>query len=323
MRRRSIKKYINGFATHLEETGISPSTIKLNIRLVRTFYKHHDIQLPDLHLKKTHNDETFEDVPTKEDIIKVLDYANPKYQAIITLMASSGLGSGEVRSLTVKDFLEALKIPTKRLKNELPDIDEIYDLWDKNTIPVWRVKRIKTQMPYYTLSSLESVNLIFRYLEREPPKGIDEPLFRAAAFGDMGGGFISGAGFAKMFRKLNRAVGFPNKFFTSHKLRKFFITTLIGEDIQQIKVDWMLGHDIKNTTNAYFKSDPDKLLKSYLPVLPLLTFKEKVKVQMLTDKRLQELKAERKRDQKRIDELEEIINADYKWNKSHQQNNRI
>ena len=53
-------------------------------------------------------------------------------------------------------------------------------------------------------------------------------------------------------------------FLTNHMLLKLFATTLYEERMNQMKVDWMLGHKINQTTSAYFKANPMKIKQEYL-----------------------------------------------------------
>jgi integrase len=44
---------------------------------------------------------SFENLPDRDDIKRALNYATPKYRAIILLMLSSGMGRSEILSLTI------------------------------------------------------------------------------------------------------------------------------------------------------------------------------------------------------------------------------
>lgn len=90
------------------------------------------------------------------------------------------MGSSEIRYLTLKDYLNSLKIT----KYDLCDIDELTaKLKEKeNEISTWSIRRYKTDMPYVTFSSPESVKSINDYIDERYENGypftsIDDCLF--------------------------------------------------------------------------------------------------------------------------------------------------
>ena len=102
MRNKSVKKYLLDFKDYMETNNYSSHNITNTLTMVRTFYTEYDIMLPKMQLKRKHNVESVEDIPSKNDIKLALKNCNPKFQAIILLMSSSGMGSAEVRSLSYK-----------------------------------------------------------------------------------------------------------------------------------------------------------------------------------------------------------------------------
>ena len=293
MRQRRIKYHFKNFRNQLQNESKTSSTIKTALTIVGTFYKEFEIELPKQKIKSTSTQrETNENIPTKDDIRTAIEYANPKYQAIITLMASSGMGSAEIRNIKVKDLLKALNIPLKKIEKTPFDIEELINLVNENTIPTWQILRVKTGIPYFTFSTPESVKFILRFLELYPPDGLNDYLFPAAQYG----GQLGESGFAKYFKKINDKCGFPINghqiFFRSHSLRKFFGTILMKVNLSQLKIDWLLGNRIDDTTEAYFITNPDGLKRDYLKAMRLLAFMEEVKIREITDERLQELEKE-------------------------------
>ncbi len=101
-------------------------------------------------------------IPTKDHIRRALKHANVKYQAIILLMSSSGMGSSDIRHLTIKDYLDSLEIT----KYDLSDEGGLIQLLRENEsrIPTWTMRRLKTGMHYETFSSPESVQAINDYI---------------------------------------------------------------------------------------------------------------------------------------------------------------
>ena len=113
MRSRNIRKYLLNFKEHLTTKEYSDLHIQNVLSIVRIFYLEFEIELPRLKLttKISTKNENISDIPTKENIKTALEYCNHKYKAITLLMVSSGMGSSEIRSLTIKHLLKALNIP--------------------------------------------------------------------------------------------------------------------------------------------------------------------------------------------------------------------
>jgi integrase len=314
-RNRKIKQHIQQYKEYLNEKGYSPGHIKIALTVIRTFYRDMEIEIPYTRRQRTRQDDpgTKGDLPGKEDISNALEYATPKYRAIILLMASSGMGRGEVLSLTVQDFLDSIQ-KYNRNPVKLPlDIGEMIKkvIGRRGGVARWKVTRQKTGFKYFTFSSPESIVAILKYLERYPPQSLDEHIFRGHYNKPMNQDSLN-----VYFNHLNKKLGFGKSgrlaYFRSHNLRKYFTNMMFKAGLPQLSIDFMLGHRLNDkVTEAYFKPDPETLEQYYLKALPYLTIHEKVEVRVVTDERLQELEEGRKQDQKRIDELEKIIKRRY------------
>jgi len=66
----------------------------------------------------------------QKKIKTALEYCNPKYKAIILLMISNGMGSSEIRSLTIKDLIKGLNLPISTSFS----IDDIVNLDPENDL---------------------------------------------------------------------------------------------------------------------------------------------------------------------------------------------
>ena len=219
---------------------------------------------------------------------------------------SSGMGSSEVRYLTFKDLLDALKVDL----NETCSIEDLISEIDKqrNPIATWRIKRIKTGMFYFTYSSPESIYAILDYLlarERNSTSiELNSPLFAS------NNKLMSAKSFVNYFGDLNDTCGFGfvgrQHFFKAHNLRKFFASTLQEHMVPQIVTDWLLGHKIESTTNAYFKPDINSLKNEYLRILPYLSLEE-VETRTVESDEYKELKEHYAEDSKAKDvEIKEM-----------------
>ncbi len=300
MRKRKINKYLFEFNEHLKSLDyLCVSTINEYNTKIRSFYGYYDIELPKMRPRnKKQKIESISDIPKKEDITYTLQFTNPKYKAIILLMASSGMGRSEILSLKINDFLKSIAAGYKLINIKQFDIDELINLKEKITknneliIPTWNITRKKTNTPYTTFSSPESVAAIIEYLRLSPPKNIEDSLFRSTRNPDKP---ITENGFSTYFYRLNERAGFgkPNhqNFFRSHNLRKFFTTVLYHNDLNQLSIDWLLAHKINRTTEAYFKSDTNKLKEQYTTCIKDLSI-EDVEVHTLKSPEFKKLEDE-------------------------------
>lgn len=303
-RHRKINKYLKEHRKHLESNQYSPRSIRIALSVIRTFYREYEIELPtrrEPNTRKSKQILTSSDIPSREDILHALEFANVKYQAIILLMASSGMGRSEIISLTIEDFIKSLKEYYEPHEDKLIDMSLLRQMLDRVKTPVatWKVERIKTSMKYVTFSSPESIYRILDYLKRSTTHTgqLSEPLFQ----GSRGGALKKGT-FAKYFQKINEKAGFTKNgslnFFRSHNLRKYFATNLRLSGMNQISCDWLLGHDIKDSVrSAYFLEDPTALKLEYLQHLDRLSITEKIEVRVVTDE-------DHEKALKRIEELE-------------------
>lgn len=311
MRNRSIKKYLLNFKSYLETKNYSKINISTIITTIRTFYKEYDIILPDMHLKHGIKNESIEDIPSKEDISKALNFANIKYQALILLISSSGMGSAEVRSLTYHDFLKSISEYVERPVNSIVSIGDIIQELEYNNdqsiilVPCFKIIRVKTGTPIITFCTPECLTRLLEYLKQDPPTKLTDPLFRTLEGKPLRDNVI-----ARYFQTLNKKCGFGKTNrqvkFRSHAVgRKYFATTLINKvGLQQITIDFFLGHSLGKTSTAYFKADPESLKEQYLTCIEDLSI-EKIKVQVhdIDSEDKKELKDLRKT----VDRLQQIV----------------
>lgn len=307
MKKRRIRKYFIEYSKYLRDKGRSQYTISNHFSSIKSFYRNSEIELPQIsinsrsELKRARN----ESIPSKKDIRKALKHCKFKYQAIILLMSSSGMGSGEIRNLTYGNFLDAID---EHLEYENFDVEKIDKMLDKkeNIIGTWNVYRQKQGNSYYTFSSPESIKAIIDYLiERQKKNGIirdkDTPLFEN--FGKK----IPEYSFSKNFQRINDEAGFGRsgrqRYFKSHNLRKYFASTLHKNGLSQINIDWLLGHEINGVNASYIKADPSKLKEEYLKVVTDLSI-EKVKVKTVTTEGYDQLIKDSMDKDKKIEAME-------------------
>jgi integrase len=264
LRRRQIVKHLNTFHLHLEEKCYTPDSVKKHLTFIRTFYRHFNIQLPNK--PKIRKDRTVKKLPELDDIKLAITRSNLCFQSIIVLMASSAMGRSEISNLTVNDFLDAISKYAKVPLNSLTSIGEVRSkLEEKQVGPlIWKIRRVKTDHPYVTFSTPESLEFILRYLESKPaPQSTDDKLFL-----NKWNKPFQGKVFNQYFRDLNRRCGWGMEgkqiFFRSHNLRKFFARQLENTSLGYLNTRRLMGHVVMDDTGRrYFKADEDYLYHEY------------------------------------------------------------
>ena len=173
---RNIKKRLLKYRTYLFNSNKSPNTIKTYFTRVKTFYAHFEIEIPKLPDAKYDKiyETNYMDLPTKEDIRKVLDLVTVDLRSIILFMSSSGTAKAETLSITVEQFITGCKD-----YHNGGTIEQILETLSKkdNIIPTFYLKRIKTDKYYYTFCSPEAASEIVKYLQVRSDLKLDDPLF--------------------------------------------------------------------------------------------------------------------------------------------------
>jgi integrase len=305
LRKRKIKKHLETHLQYLQDKDFSPKYIQISMTCIRTFYYFFDLQLP--RVKITTNKEpaiTTDDIPSREEIRRALTEANAKFEAIIVLQISSGMGLSEVLSLQIKDLLKGCKLTPN-------SIDQLAEIDRENTIIEWTVTRKKTGQTYWTFSTPEATGRIMDYLDKHPPDSLETHIFRGekGKYKDMK---LQDVSMLQYFIWLNDKCGFGKvgrqRKFRSHALRKYFANTLESHNCPHLAIRMMMGHKTGDkTTSAYFLPDQERLLKEYKKVMEHLTIYEKLKVYDNTEEIVKEQDEKIKLQDDRIAELERMM----------------
>lgn len=320
IKERRITEHLVSYKNYLQEKGSAFNTIKTDMATVKGFYHELDIETPRIRIKNREHKQriTTDDIVGKKHIKKALKHSNIKYRAIILLMSSSGMGSAEMRHLNWHHFLNAISDYIHLVGKEQFDIPYITEKLreSRNLILTWNIHRYKTGHPYTTFSTPEANLAILdyldhRYAENKPIKKIEDPLFLS------GNTRISRWSTQKYFVYLNDTCQFgrsgKNRFFTSHKLRKFFASTLNSNRVPEMFTKWLLGHNANQTVDRYVKPNIMALKEEYTRIIPHLSI-EMVEVKEVTtkeyDQLLKELRKrieEQERTDEKVDKLEEMV----------------
>ena len=231
------------------------------------------IEKPDLKNNEKQKPSELPIIPTKDHIRRAIKHSNVKYRAIILLISSSGMTSGQIRSLTIKDYLDSLEIT----KYDLSDVDGLIQMLREKEgiiIPTWNMRIFKTALDYFTFSSLQSSHFINDYIEDRIERkrnftNDNDYLFESK------GGIMDPEIFFPYFIQLNDTCGFGSSngqpILTPHTLRKFFIRTLQSTEFGYLESKFLRGHDVAKNTGKYFKPDMERLKEKYSKVVLYLS----------------------------------------------------
>ena len=152
-------------------------------------------------------------------------------------------------------------------------------------VPIWHIKRIKTDHKYFTFSSPEATDAIINYLKdlNRKCKGYEERnrkpqlsiTSETSLFLNRHLKGVSPTLMSITIKRLNNKAGYSNtndsRYIRPHILRKIFASTLEKNKMPHLMTRWIMGHNLDNTTSAYFKADPEVIKEEYIEVLKYLT----------------------------------------------------
>lgn len=267
---RTLRKRLLNYRTFLYE-NYAASTAKSRLGKIQSFYRHFEIEIHPLppisnvNIKKSHMG--FQDLPDTMIIKKAMKIASPLMRAIISFMSSSGSAAAETKNLTVQSLINA----TNNEYVSYHDSTDIYEIINQlknrdDIVPVFEMKRQKTNKFYYAFCSPEAVTETINYLASTTKKLTPEsPLFE-----------ISDKQFTVQFQKINDSLGLGKlengrRRFASHMLRKFHATSLYNDKVPLEIIDTLQGRGKDQVHSAYFMEDPMKLREIYIEHLNCLT----------------------------------------------------
>lgn len=290
-KKRKLRERLIAFRTFLFENK-SEGTAKLYFNDVKTIYRHFEIEVQSFprfnshQIQKTY-EMSYEDIPTKAELIDAYHEASNTCKCIILFAISSGFSRVDMLNLSVFDFMTACKdsYRSDALLEQLKELKE-----EDCLIPTFRDDRQKTSKKFTTFCSPEAAEHIIQYLigrdarikmkydeaDEEEQEDLPSELDICDKLFD-----ISQSHLAYAFRVINTKLdfGFAGKHtrFRCHMLRKFQATTLLNcqeMDWTIQEIDTLQGRSQDKTHRAYFHNNADALKEKYIAsVDSLMLFK--------------------------------------------------
>jgi len=269
LKKRNIKNRINSYKIYLIKQKNQPLTINTKLAKVKSLYNFYDIEIPNIRLLKKTNHETINDLPSKKDILLVLQNTNDiRFKTIILFLLSSGNSLNETLNITLDDFIKATK--DYHNENTLGSCLEKLDKIDV-IIPTFSLYRQKTNYPYISFCSHEATKYLIFYLKirlsHDKNIQLTDKLFN-----------IKYNTLQAQFRRINDRLNFgyvgQYRFFHAHSLRKYFATNLLKADLDPMIIDFLSGRSISKVHEAYFKADPQKLKEKYISIVNYLVIND-------------------------------------------------
>ena len=164
--RRSIKNHILDYYNYLDAHEFTESTKNNHIKIIRSFYKHLDVDVPNIQNKyrstpiPEHNNKT---IP-KELIKLMINNATTRDKGILSMAAMTGQSPDEIRNLTIQQLINCYNT---ELETPIFSVDDI--LQNKKNIlslkaPRLDLHRKKTDNNYWVYLPSETSSHIINYL---------------------------------------------------------------------------------------------------------------------------------------------------------------
>ena len=301
------RRFLLNYREHLYSKH-SVGTAKTYFSSILTFYRHFEIEIPQLPYFSTKNtfhyqQISYDKLPDREVLQQALNIAPQKMKPVILFLSSSGVSRIDAYNITIKDYLSATK--------EYHNSDDIYEAISQmnniDVIPTFFLTRQKTKQDYFTFCSHEAVKSINLYLLSREDKLTNESKLFNISYRYIGKAFES------INHKLNLGtVGAFNRI-RAHMLRKYHASQLAEAGFSTEKINLLQGRKLQGVAHeAYIRIKPHVLKEEYIAALPFLVIEEvnKFKTELeQTKEELKQVKNENLEIKKNIrDETERIVN---------------
>jgi integrase len=269
--RESIYSFILAQRERVERKEITAATLKNFVKAIKLFCEENELFFNWKKLAKRlppARNHANDRAPTKEEILKMMEYPDRRIKPIILVMATSGIRIGAWDYLTVGDVQPIEKegrIVAAKLtvyKGEPEQYTTFITPEAYFALKQWldfrqrSGERLSDSSPLMRNMWDTSCSASFPLPKKLSSKGVKALLERA----------IITQGVAKRVEGQKR-----REWQGAHGLRKFFKTVLETSGIKTIFVECLMGHDL-GLAQSYFKPSENELLEEYLKAVPNLTF---------------------------------------------------
>lgn len=271
------------YLNHSKANKQAKSTILGKLKRIKSFLKENNVKIPEelrYDLRRYDDSEgyyTKQDLPNKQTMRTIINGANPKHKAIFAFVYTTGSGRSETANLTVTNFINGLK----EFCNNQDDPKEIIKELDGNTIqkkiidskkveipvvPKIKMKRQKTNKPYYTITTPECVQIIIDYIKTDFSI-LDHYNAYENDFDERGRLFGLQAGaVGNAFKETNLKYGFGKRgrynFFGCHRVRHNHYTQINNPNLANA-LEGRVVKDKITKTYDHNLDDPEYLREQY------------------------------------------------------------
>lgn len=308
---------IEDFQEHLLSKGLIFNSIKEYMSKIKAIYHKNRVMIPyiePINPKTTKRNDAIEyqDILTKEELIKALGYMRLPQKARLLVMAQGGLSNEECDHLTLRKFIDE----NRKYHQCDDDIDALKWLADENNPIIWITKLIreKTKKPYYALIGAEAVNMIAsaKLYEKDLPSNhgaVPAKLLNQNKIG-----------FWRTCTNLSKKLGYGSAGghhrLRPHMIRKFHATYIRGSVlsyeesslITNSEIDEMQGRGKTSVQDTYIKTNPVKQKCLYAKVINNLSLWHQYDYHFIDGDVLLTVHDERLENQKLKDEVKDLTN---------------
>ena len=258
--RRRVRNRLITFRTHLiHDLGYKASTIKTNMICAKAIYRYYGIELPEIPnavLTESPNDSLdFEDLPTIKDIRTAIESTKKaKHKCLFLFAACNGAARMELTNFSFSQFLEGVAPFCNKPKTPQDIIDDLDGKCEElEVIPVFKMKRQKTNYSYYAPITPECTQFCLNYLKAEGLGLKPEDHFFQ----------LSKDGVSTAFKLINEKFNWGKRglygFFSSHRIRKFNASVIEDSDF----ANYIQGRKPNPIKETYFKKDINRVREEY------------------------------------------------------------
>ena len=342
-RRRQIKAHLLELYDYLDHSTLAEPTKNLVVDSVRSFYQSMDIQLPNIpnNYDTTPDPRNVEKMITKDIIQLMLDNADIRNKAVLSMAAMTGQSPNELCHITIEDLLRCWNT---ELETPLLCVEDIFQ-YKKEILslraPPMKIKRLKTNNSYWFYLPSETSRYIIEYLYerysgrnmKQRIRGVSDVLFvtkmgtpctrstMSKIFTRVGVecGFETPELFDKKTRYLLSREEGKQRVYRAYNYRKYFLNMCRryagtrpetdSDNVYQGKElgDFWIGHTPHGSINHYIQYNEDdvrELQEHYLQMLPYLSLE--MEVDTVTTKDKEEFNKMKEKYEDMVSEMEEL-----------------